>query len=531
MYFEDVKLTETEKITLLLRGLYERNGFKKFNMARFEEYGFYAANRDFITGKNVLTFTDLDGRLMALKPDVTLSIIKNTRGNDAQKKLYYVENVYRENKGSNNFKEVSQIGVEYIGNVNENCVSRLLDLALESLSLVDAGYILEVSNMDFANSIINSMDLNYENYVSLLKLIRQKNIDGIKAFGKENNLSEGDIAILAEIPKLHGSPNSVIERAKEISGNSEQEDCLEFLRKVLDSLNSENYSGLSVDLSIINDIGYYNGIIFNGYVPGIADAVLSGGQYDKAMKKFGRKEGGLGFAIYLDELSRKTAARNPAKKNDDEIITIALPKGRLADEVHNMLEQAGYSCPEYSDKDRRLVLENPDAKVRYLLVKPADVSVYVEHNVADIGIVGKDILMENSPNVYELLDLNIGKCKMCVAAPKGFEDNLNTTLQVATKYVNVAKKYYGKQNRDIEIIKLNGSIELGPILELTDVIVDIVETGTTLKENNLEIVEAFEDISARVIAGKHAFNFKNARIKELVNGLSAVRENPLKNKL
>ncbi len=201
------------------------------------------------------------------------------------------------------------------------------------------------------------------------------------------------------------------------------------------------------------------------------------------------------------------------------MLNIALPKGRLGDQVYHMLRDAGYDCQAYEEKDRLLVLENPEKGVRYLLVKPSDVAIYVEHHAADVGIVGKDILLETRPDVYELLDLNIGKCRMAVAAPKGYVEDPDRTLRIATKYVNVAKQFYSEKNRDIEIIKLNGSIELAPILGLSDVIVDIVETGNTLKANNLEVIEEFKDISARFIANKSSFKFQNAMIGDMMNKL------------
>ena len=201
------------------------------------------------------------------------------------------------------------------------------------------------------------------------------------------------------------------------------------------------------------------------------------------------------------------------------MLNIALPKGRLGDQVYSMLRDAGYDCPAYEDKNRELVLESPEKGVRYLLVKPSDVAIYVEHHAADEGIVGKDILLESGPDVYELLDLNIGKCRMAVAAPKGYVEDPDRTLRIATKYVNIAKKFYSEKNRDIEIIKLNGSIELAPILGLSDVIVDIVETGNTLKANNLEVIEEFKDISARFIANKSSFKFQNEIISDMMNKL------------
>jgi len=204
------------------------------------------------------------------------------------------------------------------------------------------------------------------------------------------------------------------------------------------------------------------------------------------------------------------------------MLNIALPKGRLGDQVYEMLKSSGYSCPGFEDKNRKLIVENEEKGIRYLFVKPSDVAVYVEHNAADVGIVGKDILIETSPDVYELLDLDIGKCRMAVAAPKGFTDDTDRTLRVATKYVNVAKQHYTEMDRDIEIIKLNGSIELGPILGLSDVIVDIVETGNTLRENDLEVIEEFKDISARFIANKSSFKFENSVITEMAEKLEQV---------
>ncbi|QAT44125.1 ATP phosphoribosyltransferase [Aminipila luticellarii] len=197
------------------------------------------------------------------------------------------------------------------------------------------------------------------------------------------------------------------------------------------------------------------------------------------------------------------------------MINIALPKGRLGKKVYDMFAAAGYPCPSISDTNRKLIFENPESGIRYFWVKPSDVAIYVERGAADIGVAGKDILMEYTPEVYELLDLNIGKCRLSVAAKKGFRDNTDKTLRVATKFKNITQQYYRSHCRDIDIIKLNGSIELAPILNLSDVIVDIVETGTTLRENNLEVVETILPISARLIANKANFKFKSSRIEDI----------------
>ena len=201
------------------------------------------------------------------------------------------------------------------------------------------------------------------------------------------------------------------------------------------------------------------------------------------------------------------------------MISVALPKGRLGEKVYAMFEAAGYECPAIHETNRKLIFENETLGIRYFWVKPSDVSIYVERGAADIGVAGKDILLEYEPEVYELLDLKIGKCRMAVAGPKGFRDTGERTLKVATKFGNIARQYYARHCRDIDIIKLNGSIELAPILGLSDVIVDIVETGTTLRENNLEVLETVVPISARLIVNKASFKFKTAAIEEIVQAL------------
>ena len=194
------------------------------------------------------------------------------------------------------------------------------------------------------------------------------------------------------------------------------------------------------------------------------------------------------------------------------MINIALPKGRLGEKAYAIFEEAGYACPSIHEESRKLIFENAEVGVRYFWVKPSDVVIYVERGAADIGIAGKDIILEYKPDIYELLDLGMGKCRMAVAAKKDFCDRRDHTLRVATKFPNIAKEYYNKQSREIDIIKLNGSIELAPILGMSDVIVDIVETGKTLYENDLEPKQDIVEISARLVANKVSHKFKNEQI-------------------
>ena len=198
-----------------------------------------------------------------------------------------------------------------------------------------------------------------------------------------------------------------------------------------------------------------------------------------------------------------------------QMINVALPKGRLGEQVYARFEAAGYPCPALREPNRKLVFENPEAGVRYFWVKPSDVAVYVERGAADVGVAGKDILLEYRPEVYELADLGLGRCRMCVAARRDFRDTTDRTLRVATKFPRIAREYYNALSRDIDVIRLNGSIEIAPLLGLSDVIVDIVETGRTLLENGLEPRETIVPISARLIANKVSYKFKYEEITAL----------------
>ncbi|MBR6753241.1 MAG: ATP phosphoribosyltransferase, partial [Clostridia bacterium] len=278
-----------------------------------------------------------------------------------------------------------------------------------------------------------------------------------------------------------------------------------------------------IDFSVTDDVNYYNGIVFKGYIQGIPDAVLSGGQYDKLMKKLHRKSHAIGFAVYTDLLDRLEDSQTQAKAADD-YVNVALPKGRLGEKIYKCFAQAGYECPEIMEPSRKLIFENTDKKIRYFWVKPSDVAIYVERGAADMGVAGKDILLEYQPDIFELMDLDTGKCRMAVAGPKDFKDDTSRTLKVATKFSNIARTFYQSRGRDIDIIHLNGSIELAPILGLSDVIVDIVETGATLKENNLDVIETIVPISARLIANRAACKFKKEQIEKIVSGLKAAME-------
>ena len=514
-------LKPQERVSLQLRMLYEKAGFRQYHMGRFEEYGLYQENRRFLSSEQVITFTDLDGRLLALKPDVTLSIAKNAQVEKGEcGRFYYSENVYRPSQESHTFKEISQMGLECIGAVDDETTAQAVSLAIRSLAITERDFVLEVSHMGFVTGLFDAVGAPETIRPRLLNCIRDRNTHELQKCAAEAGLSKQGTDALCRLSSLSGDWESVLAAAEPLALNASMGVALTELRTLCETLSADERQCVKLDLSLAGDMEYYNGLVLQGYLAGLPRAVLKGGRYDPLAAQFRPDARAIGFALYLDEMDRMTDAAS--QPEEQVMLNVALPKGRLGDKVYNLLAGVGYGCPENYNETRKLVVENKAAGIRYFLVKPSDVAIYVEHGAADIGIVGKDILAESGADVYELLDTGLGKCRMCVAGPNSFEDDPSRSLRVATKFVNIAKAYYAAQGRDIDIIKLNGSIELAPILGLSDVIVDIVETGTTLKENDLRVLTEFMPISARFIANRASYQFKHAEIETLLAKLSEV---------
>lgn len=512
-------LRPQERVSLQLRMLYEQAGFSRYHMGRFEEYGLYQENRRFLASDQVITFTDLDGRLLALKPDVTLSIAKNAPvEQDGCGRFYYVENVYRPSQESHTFQEISQMGLECIGAVDGTVTAQAVSLAIRSLALTGRDFVLELSHMGFAAGLFDAVGAPENIRPQLLSCVRDKNLHELQKAARAAGLSRQGTDALRRLSALAGNWEDVLEAAEPLALNAPMGTALAELRDLCETLAAQGEAeNLRLDLSLVNDMEYYNGLVLQGYLEGLPRAVLKGGRYDPLAAQFRPGGRAVGFALYLNELDRPAAP-----ETERAMLSVALPKGRLGDKVYDLLAGAGYGCPENYNDTRKLVVENPQAGIRYFLVKPSDVAIYVEHGAADIGIVGKDILEESGADVYELLDTGLGKCRMCVAGPEDFTDDPGRTLRVATKFVRIAKSYYAAQGRDIDIIKLNGSIELAPLLGLSDVIVDIVETGTTLRENRLRVLTEFMPISARFIANRASYQFKRREIDTLLEKLTEV---------
>ena len=290
-----------EKTIFELRSLYSKHGYSRYKMNKFEEYGLYAQNKDFLVSDNVITFTDTNGKLMALKPDVTLSIIKNSSGDKSSiQKLYYDENVYRISNGTKSFKEIMQVGLECIGNIDKYCIFEVLSLAAESLKRISEDFILDISHLGIVSSCLDSLNISLDGKNKILKCLGEKNLHEISKICAEENVNSEK---LEKLISAYGSPASVIPVLKDIL--SEETTELKDLEEITSALETCGYKGkIRIDFSVINSMKYYNGFVFKGFINGISSGILSGGQYGKLMEKMGRKTEAIGFAVYLDMLER-----------------------------------------------------------------------------------------------------------------------------------------------------------------------------------------------------------------------------------
>ena len=294
-----------ESISSALGRLYNRYGYARYKMNKFEEYDLYARNKDFLISDSVITFTDLDGKLMALKPDVTLSIVKNTRDEPGIRKLHYNENVYRVSKGSHCYKEIMQVGLEAIGQIDEYCVYEVMKLAAESLTSTGRSCILEVSHLGLLSDALRHAGIPREEQKNVIRCIGEKNLHELQGICAGLGVRQENTQLLRQLASLYGTAEEVLPKVETLlKGIAEEESLSQFLR-IVGALNTGKYGGLlRIDFSAVSAPQYYNGFVFKGFAQGIPSAVLSGGQYDSMMKKLKRQAGAIGFAVYLDILEQ-----------------------------------------------------------------------------------------------------------------------------------------------------------------------------------------------------------------------------------
>ena len=334
-------LKKEEQITLSLRQLYAKWGYKKYKMSKFEEYDFYVENKNFLTSENIITFNDMNGKLLALKPDVTLSIVKNTKADKANsQRLYYIENVYRLSKQNNEYREINQMGLEFLGDVDLYSTIEVIRLAISSLSNISEDFILDISHMAFITALLDGLEVEEDERAELLGCIRAKNPHELKIRADRMGIPDVYQDKLMKITSLYGDFGPTLKAAEQLAINEDMKKSLDELKALYEALSAMKFSkNLQLDFSMINDIDYYSGIIFQGYVKGIPHAILSGGRYDNLMKKFDKDVGALGFALYLNELERYF--KTPAAYDVDAVVLYDMDAdfGRLSREVQGLINR------------------------------------------------------------------------------------------------------------------------------------------------------------------------------------------------
>lgn len=299
----DLVLSGVERAEYALRSLYLKYGFSQYKMSKFEEYDLYAQNKDFLVSENVITFNDTDGKLLALKPDVTLSIIKN--GKDdllGVQKVFYNENVYRVSKGTQSFKELMQVGLECIGDIDEYEIVEVLSLAVKSLKTLSGEFVLDISHLELVNALLEKSGLSENGKAKVFSYLSEKNAQAVKMVCESENVQKEFADYLNTLVTVYGKPSKVLSALEKIKVSGVTE-CVEQLKRIISALSSLNVDqNVNIDFSVVSDTNYYNGIVFKGFLSGIPTSILSGGQYDKLMKKMKKKSKAIGFAVYLDEL-------------------------------------------------------------------------------------------------------------------------------------------------------------------------------------------------------------------------------------
>ncbi len=330
-------LKNEEKIVLCLRSLYTKYGYMPYKMNKFEEYDLYAKNKDFLVSDGIITFTDTNGKLLALKPDVTLSIIKNATDNKGVKnKVYYSENVYRISGGTREYKEIMQTGLECIGDIDLYDTYEVITLAKKSLEQISSDYVLEISHMGIISALLGSISQNGEFCKEMLECIGKKSAHEIKSISQKYGISENDTKTLCDVVSIYGEPECVISKLEKMNVNDEFTACVGELKEIASLLKGERgYDKIRFDFSIVNDMRYYNSIVINGYINGVCECVLYGGRYDKLLHKMGKKSQGIGFAIYTDLLS--TLNEKPSEYDVDTLLIYK--ENTNASELKSMVEK------------------------------------------------------------------------------------------------------------------------------------------------------------------------------------------------
>lgn len=510
---------DRRRVESILSSLFKENNYRKVMTPTIEFFDVFNNDNLGIEAEEMYKLSDSQGRVTVLRPDNTAPIARLVATRLSQEdfpvRLYYNQSVFVRNKQlAGRTDEIQQSGIELIGDGSTEADLEVISMAVKALKKCGGSSVkIELCHAGFFNSILSKMDISVSQKADICSFIEKKNYSALSdMLDKIGNTEETEI--IRKLPRLFGRAD-VIGEAKSAYSSKDADKALDYLGAVYNKLCDMGFGDdIIIDLSLVNRSNYYTGVIFRGYAQGSGLTVLSGGRYDNLVGEFGKDEAAIGFGINVDALC--DAARDEI--NIDRPLRIALTKGRLEKASVKLFDKMGLDVTELENKGRRLIL--PVGSYEAVLSKAPDVITYVEHGVCDIGVVGKDTITEHGSSFYEVIDLNIGRCRFALACPKGadfFSGHKRKT--VASKYPKVAREYFKSKGMDVDIIKIEGSVELAPLLGLADGIVDIVETGSTLKENGLEVVDEIMPISARVIVNMASMKLRKEEIESFLNDL------------
>ncbi len=516
--------------------LYDR-GYMPIQTPTFEYFDIFGQEIGTTPSKDLYKFFDREGNTLVLRPDFTPAIAraaaKYFTNVGETIRLTYNGNVFINNSSyQGRLKENTQLGAELIGENSLESDSEMIEMLFKTLKVSGLeDFQISIGHADVFKGLMEAAGLDQEDETQIRSLIHNQNRFGLEEFIEHRKLSSELTQLFGILSGMYASPDeweSYKALAKPYPMIANALEYLSSLNEKLASVGVDSY--VSYELGLISEYTYYTGILFSGYAFGTGEPIAKGGRYDRLLSYFGKDAAAIGFAISVDDLMDALSSQaNDIKSSDSErYLTVALGKGRLADKAMEYFERIGMPCEEMKDKkSRKLIFVNEEKKMRFFLAKGPDVPTYVEYGAADIGIVGEDTILEESRNIFEVLDLGFGKCRMCVCGPESARTLLEKQelIRVATKYPKIAKDYfYNKKHQTVEIIKLNGSIELAPIVGLSEVICDIVETGSTLRENGLVVLEEVCPLSARVVVNQVSMKMENERITDIIQALKQVTE-------
>ncbi len=511
-----------------LRTALEERGYSEIITPSVEYFDVFAQANPELDQENMLKIIDRSGRICVARPDNTTPIarIAATRLDDAALpvRLYYSQKVFRSVVGGHGHKgEFLQVGAELIGADGLDADKDILSAAFGALTGTGAdNFRIELGHAEIYKALIEELGVDDQTAESVRRLIENKSFaalgDALAPYGDRPAAKA-----LRAMPQLFGGME-VLDEVEGLTGNVRVLGAVSYLRRLYKALDAAGYgSRIMIDLGLVHEMDYYTGVMFRGYIGGAGAAILSGGRYNALCAKFGKDMPAGGFGIDVESVAESLqGAARPEAATRRDTVRIALTKGRLEKKTLALLKAAGYDISELETGSRKLIFALPDSGVEIVLAKAADVITYVEHGVCDMGVVGKDTIMEKGGSFYEMVDLGFGKCRFALATKKGKDvyGGYKTPV-IATKYPAVTKAFFNRKNMDVETIKIEGSVELAPLLELADAIVDIVETGTTLKENGLEVIEDVAPISARVIVNLASAKMKKAAIQKVIAALES----------